>query len=617
MTAGVGEDGGRHAAPIVPAAAPDALRGAPDTETPDAVPPDAEAREIEDEEDAAGTDPSQSSVTQALPMIRREGAGESASVRAVARRVPSALPALGREEITDVPLSARTTAQRRRQAAADARAGATVPDGSTADLEVSADEPVAEAAEPVAEVHEPEVGAAAPVAELPERGPEMAKPVVEPVSETVRSVELVIEPLPPAESEAARFSAADGEARRGPAESEAARFSAADGEARRGPAEAVPVIAAIPRQMDRRADLEPAAAVALPGLHDTPVSRGGQVTATQLMGQPAPASGGDVLEAEIVDDPPPSRASVNAAAAEVLSTLTEVAFREARTDEWIMGRPEPVREPSTAVERVRPGPGLIKSDSWDTGLLPVVQQDTYQGRRRAATVGGRLWLVISLVVAALVTAIAIPFMLTSNETAPTAARTPDGQIPNVENSGTSSPASPTPSSGPGLPVVGASPLNTASPTPSTSPSPAPFLAIIEAEAGGSVTKWSESTAVKSSLATASGGFVIDRIGEWGRPDGYLEVTVTVPSAGTYQLAVSYLFLASNGDTTRRVRITITYPLGASPASTQMPDVIFNRVTVCCAVQNINVTLANGTNKIRFTHPGVRSPAIDKIVITKA
>jgi hypothetical protein len=88
---------------------------------------------------------------------------------------------------------------------------------------------------------------------------------------------------------------------------------------------------------------------------------------------------------------------------------------------------------------------------------------------------------------------------------------------------------------------------------------------IEAEAGGALTKWSESTAVKSALAGASGGFVIDRIGEWGSPDGYLEVTVTVPEAGTYRLAVSYLFLASNFESTRRARITITYPAGASPA----------------------------------------------------
>ncbi len=97
------------------------------------------------------------------------------------------------------------------------------------------------------------------------------------------------------------------------------------------------------------------------------------------MGQPPQVPDGDVLEAEIVDDRPPTRVSVNAAAAEVLSTLTEVAFREARTDEWIMGQPEPVREPSSALDLVRPGPSLIESDSWDTGLLPAVRRGHLSG----------------------------------------------------------------------------------------------------------------------------------------------------------------------------------------------------------------------------------------------
>ncbi len=158
-------------------------------------------------------------------------------------------------------------------------------------------------------------------------------------------------------------------------------------------------------------------------------------------GSAADAVDADVLEAEIVHEPP-SRVSVNAAAAEVLSTLTEVAFREARTDEWIIGRPEAVGKPSAALDLVRPGPSLIESDSWDTGLLPAVQQDTYRGRRRAVRVGGRLWLVISLVVAALVSAIALPFVLTSDDPDPASARTPDGQIPTVDDSGRGTQAPP-------------------------------------------------------------------------------------------------------------------------------------------------------------------------------
>ena len=57
--------------------------------------------------------------TQALPTVTRsEGLtlDDPASIRAVAKRVPSALPALGRDEITDVPPSARAAADRRRLA---------------------------------------------------------------------------------------------------------------------------------------------------------------------------------------------------------------------------------------------------------------------------------------------------------------------------------------------------------------------------------------------------------------------------------------------------------------------------------------------------------------------
>jgi hypothetical protein len=55
--------------------------------------------------------------TQPLPMVRYEGLTPPAQpARAVARRVPSALPAIGRDEITDVPASARANADRRRRA---------------------------------------------------------------------------------------------------------------------------------------------------------------------------------------------------------------------------------------------------------------------------------------------------------------------------------------------------------------------------------------------------------------------------------------------------------------------------------------------------------------------
>ena len=159
MTAGVGEDGGLHAAPIVPEAAAEAPTDAPEAEAGDAAAFDAEVHPVEATETVGAADSSRSSVTQALPMVRHEGTGESPSVRAVARRVPSALPALGRDEITDAPLSARTTADRRRRAVADARgdapASATLmPDAfpnTAAAVEAGTDEPPAGIDEPPAE----------------------------------------------------------------------------------------------------------------------------------------------------------------------------------------------------------------------------------------------------------------------------------------------------------------------------------------------------------------------------------------------------------------------------------------------------------------------------------
>ncbi len=267
MTAGVGEDGGLHTAPLVPQATaealPDALvvstpsaadadssvpdSSAPDSSAPEATAPDVAAFSVESTAEAAES--SRGSVTQALPLVRRDGTGEPPSVRAVARRVPSALPALGRDEIIDAPHSARITADRRRRAVAESRADASPesnsvqevstvsaadPAASTdpaADPEAGSDVSVAAMAEPSAGVtsvgpaeHAADAGEAAGPASptrgiagtgdtaatrttttptgdnaTAEPGVQAAELVVEPVSQPVRAVEFVIEPLPPAE----------------------------------------------------------------------------------------------------------------------------------------------------------------------------------------------------------------------------------------------------------------------------------------------------------------------------------------------------------------------------------------------------------------------------------
>jgi hypothetical protein len=98
----------------------------------------------EDEAGSAAPDPAATvSTTQPLPMVRQEGLAPGVvpsplppapSVRAVARRVPSALPAIGRDEISDVPASARANADRRRRAreAAASTESGVEPDGEPA-----------------------------------------------------------------------------------------------------------------------------------------------------------------------------------------------------------------------------------------------------------------------------------------------------------------------------------------------------------------------------------------------------------------------------------------------------------------------------------------------------
>jgi hypothetical protein len=403
-----------------------------------------------------------------------------------------------------------------------------------------------------------------------DRADPVADPV-EPAATNVRSIELVIAPLSPAE-----------------------------------PAPAAPVV---PNLADRRAELEPMAPVARS--HGMPVSLGGEVTA-RLMGQPAAPADGDVLDAEILDDPPSSRSNVNAAAAEVPTSLTEVALREARPDEWIMGQPGPVGEPSAVLDPIRPGPVQLESDSWDTGSLPAIQQNPYQGRRRAVTAGARLWVVTGLVVAALSAAIAIPFLLTSGPSAPAVAPTPDSAVDNASGL-PSSPDSATPTSPAPAPAVGASPLITPSPTVSSNASsdPHPVLLTIQAEQGSGATVWGGTAGPPSSFAGAT---VIDELGEhWpgGSQDGWLEFrSVMAPSAGQYVIKIYYVYTDRTPDhDQRQMNVFVN-------GTNVLHDHQFSR-TSTIAVLDVNVTLRAGSNTVRLIHRDFESPAIDRIEITEA
>jgi hypothetical protein len=157
-----------------------------------------------------------------------------------------------------------------------------------------------------------------------------------------------------------------------------------------------------------------------------------------------------------------------------------------------------------------------------------------------------------------------------------------------------------------------------SPTPSprggtgTVP-PSGFAPItIEAEAGGSKTTWG-GTAIRSTMAGASGGAVIDRVGEsWSgsTTDGYVDFrNIVVTNGGSYTLTVYYVYLASGSSNPRRLTVT-TNGSGSQTVSFSPTSTVQSR--------NFTVTLQGGiANTIRLTNDNVQSPAIDKIVISKA
>lgn len=353
----------------------------------------------------------------------------------------------------------------------------------------------------------------------------------------------------------------------------------------------------------------------------------------------APVTGpAGVVDAEVIEDSShdlvitgSGRPVVAAAvAAELVSALTEDAFREARSDEWIMAEPVPL---STALAPVLvgAGPRVLDADSWDTSIQPLVHDQDYQGRRRARAGSVRLWVVLALVVAAVTTAVAVPLVLTSGSGPGSTGGPPGRGLPvaidgNEDISGTSSPGPSANGNATGVaPVAGASPgvttsaedPGTAGPTPAGSATTSPAAIVgfvpvtIEAEAGGSATSWG-GTATRSTMSGASGGAVIDHLGEhWSgsTTDGFLDFrNITVTDGGSYRVTISYVNLAPGSDNPRRLTITTNGSGGQSHSF---------GATSTVATQAITVTLQGGiANTIRFTENDVQSPAIDKIVISK-
>ena len=623
MTAGSGEGGGRHARRDVPEDL------GPGESTP-----------------AAGTSGSSTSgpspdaiPTQALPVFRREASGETARVRAVAPRVASALPAIGGDEIRDAPASARATIERRRRARGEdgtTEAGTTA-SGAAAGSDQAGGTRAAGAATGVEAGPADAAGARAAEAAdgfAADDGPDLADVELVPIGGKGRPRRVpgallsagggTAETPPPAEPAQSPAAQVEPDPQLPAAQVEPDPQSPAEPvEPAQTPAEQVEV-------PEQRAPLPPVPPeVATPVLNSP---KPALVPAVREPGSPpvaprhAAAGPPDVVDAEVVDDPTGEhRAVIDATAAEMVSALTHVAFRDARTDEWAVVPTDPagvpaLDEPGVELAPVpRSGPVVLESDSWETSSLPVIPADSYQGRRRKASSGSLArWLVVIGVVLALSAAVAIPFLITSGG---------GSQTPEAEGPPSSEPAvpvvvsspTPEPTEEPYMPIGEASP--TPPPTPSRtavspSASAAAFTLTLQAESGSL-----SGCAQAVNVAGASGGRVVDRLGGgWSGCMGRGVVTFNNVSlqSGTYRVTIYYVFNQSNGDATRNARLRVDRN-GPGADGPTIDHTYANTKTCCQSWTTSTFTITTGTFAISFTSPGPqqnRAPALDRIVIQK-
>jgi hypothetical protein len=289
---------------------------------------------------------------------------------------------------------------------------------------------------------------------------------------------------------------------------------------------------------------------------------------------------------------------------------------EARTDEWT--RPENLEQDGPTLDDV-PGPPLFDEDSWD--VEPDDQPiDAYHGRRRAQATARRLWLAIGLAVVCLAAAIGIPMMLSSNNGPPLVAPTTTTQSLSGDEPPATAPlvlatpaATPTPTRTP-RPSRSTPKATTPAATTTAPPTTPPFApATYQAEDGQRT-----GSAVSSGPPNCkpTGPPVVSRIGNWSDPagPGTLTLTVNVPTAGTYQMVITYV---QTSDTTRVAQISVNGGTSINESFTRT-DLASSPGGSDCVDPHpaIAVTLKQGTNTIRFANPTGRAPTIDKIVLSR-
>jgi len=626
-----------------------------------------------DESDAAGDSSGITPPTEPLPIVRREGP-ETRHVRAVARRVPSALPALGGDEIPDKPPSVRAAIDRRRRArematgaapmgqppatppapsSSPAASPSPAPSSSPGPAPSSMPAPVSAAApepspSPAPQPRpEPATGQTTASAATPSgSAPDVAPADVELVPVGSRSRAVPPAPAPPSDrpNDAPAAASVPPMAEPAPAAEPAA--------------ETRPAGAARPTTEPERPDEEPA-----------PVPP--ELYAAGAAAPPAPPAGHHPAEPAVGEQPSAEDAGTDtdtgAPAAEasdaeapeddepVIENRPPYVLPDAQTDEWVsVPAPQPASAPLVVPSRP---PELAPSDRWespsdrwetsaeapvgrhaaptyepsapgpssatgqpaavsprepaDTAPLPPVT-DEYRGRRRArhrARRGTPRWLVVVGVLAVLLLAVAVPFLVAdpaANESEPgaTPEATPSATAMSPSAAGTPDSAT----SQPGAPVIVAP---TATPTPSPTPTPTPSATSATPTSAEPWTLTLEAESPDSAVGggAAKVGGVVDFLGQWRRrgPEGWLEFrAITVPEAGQYRLRVFHRYAAYCGCQPRRLGVWVNGSHVTTWEFTE-PDP---------GVREITVTLGAGENTIRLTHDRSASPAIDRIEITR-
>jgi hypothetical protein len=269
---------------------------------------------------------------------------------------------------------------------------------------------------------------------------------------------------------------------------------------------------------------------------------------------------------------------------------------------------------------------VVDADSWDEPTPPV----PLENERTRGPGASRLRLMVGLVLLALAAAVAIPFALSSGAgDPPVAAGSPTAVDEPPQISAVSS--EPTPPAPPAVTVAAspaasppAAPGQTSTfiappPAEATDPDPAtttagdslpdipPAFAPVtyEAEAGtvtGSAWSW-------DGYPTASGGWIVRNIGNWGGTPGTLRINeVVTPTTGLYTITVYFVHI--NDESTRLATVTVS----GLPAMT----VTFNGGNDCCqSIALTNITISAGMHTITFANPTGHAPSIDMVVVSRS